>query len=161
MTRQIFAIVLLLIVHATARGQSPATLSKEVHGPTVADFSYGTESERQKFDFWKAESDKPTPVVLMIHGGGWVRGDKSGYGARAVQPFLDAGISVAAINYRFIAQAMEQGVEPPVKACVMDAATGLANHSLQSQRVEYRSTARGLDRRLGGGLHFAVARAAR
>jgi acetyl esterase/lipase len=90
--------------------------------PTVADFEYGHDSERQKFDFWQAKSDKPTPLVLLIHGGGWVNGDKSSYGAAAIEPYLDAGISVAALNYRFIAQAMEQKVEPPVKACVHDAA---------------------------------------
>ena len=93
--------------------------------PTVADFEYGHDSERQKFDFWQAKSDHPTPVVLLIHGGGWQAGDKSGYGTSSIQPLLDAGISVAAINYRFINQAMEQKVEPPVKACVHDAARAL------------------------------------
>jgi acetyl esterase/lipase len=86
---------------------------------------YGKDSERQRFDFWKATSEKPTPVVLLIHGGGWSGGDKAGYGTRQIKPFLDAGISVAAINYRFINQAMEQKVEPPVKACVHDAARAL------------------------------------
>jgi len=93
--------------------------------PTYADVVYGADSERQKFDFWKADSDKPTPVVLLIHGGGWVNGDKNSYGNRPVKTLLDSGISVAAINYRFIAQAMEQKVEPPVKACVQDAARAL------------------------------------
>ena len=93
--------------------------------PTYADVVYGTDSERQKFDFWKADSEKPTPVVLLIHGGGWVNGDKNSYGNRPIKTLLDSGISVAAINYRFIAQAMEQKVEPPVKACVHDAARAL------------------------------------
>lgn len=93
--------------------------------PTFADVAYGTDSERQKFDFWRANSEKPTPLVLLIHGGGWVNGDKSSYGNRPIKTLLDAGISVAAINYRFIAQAMEQKVEPPVKACVHDAARAL------------------------------------
>ena len=93
--------------------------------PTYADVVYGADSERQKFDFWKANSDKPTPVVLLIHGGGWVNGDKNSYGNRPIKTLLDSGISVAAINYRFIAQAMEQKVEPPVKACVQDAARAL------------------------------------
>ena len=39
--------------------------------PTVADFAYGTDSERQKLDFWKAKSESPTPLVLLIHGGGF------------------------------------------------------------------------------------------
>ncbi|MFN7732794.1 MAG: alpha/beta hydrolase fold domain-containing protein [Pirellula sp.] len=91
----------------------------------MADYRYGTDSERQTFDFWQAKSETPTPLVLLIHGGGWKNGDKTGYGNRPIQDYLKAGISVAAINYRFIGQAMEQGVEPPVKACLHDAARAL------------------------------------
>lgn len=101
--------------------------------PTAADYVYGTDSERQKFDFWQARSDRPTPLVLLIHGGGWQGGDKTGYGTAAIQPYLDAGISVAALNYRFIPQAMEQKVEPPVKACVLDAARALQTLRSKSQ----------------------------
>jgi acetyl esterase/lipase len=102
--------------------------------PTVADYVYGADSERQKFDFWQAKSDKPTPVLLMIHGGGWQNGDKGGY-ANAVQQYLDEGISVAAINYRFIKQGMEQKVEPPVKACLYDAARAL--QTIRSKASEW------------------------
>src|SRR5438046_7456623 len=103
--------------------------------PTVADYAYAKDHERQKFDFWQAKSDRPTPLVLLIHGGGWMGGDKTGYGANMIQPFLDAGISVAAINYRFIAQAMEQKVEPPVKACLYDAARAL--QTIRSKAKEW------------------------
>ncbi|MBL8866433.1 MAG: alpha/beta hydrolase, partial [Planctomycetia bacterium] len=88
--------------------------------PTAANVAYG-EHPRQKFDFWQAKSDKPTPLVLLIHGGGWVNGDKSTYGTGAIKPFLDAGISVASVNYRFIQHAMEEKVSPPVKAPLHDA----------------------------------------
>jgi acetyl esterase/lipase len=121
--------VLLLVAFSTFASTGPAQEPKKQPparpAPTAADYAYGKDSERQKFDFWQAKSDKPTPLVLLIHGGGWVNGDKTGYGASAIQPYLDAGISVAAINYRFIPQAMEQRVEPPVKACVHDAARAL------------------------------------
>ena len=93
--------------------------------PTVKDFEYGNDSQRQKLDFWQATSDTPTPLVLLIHGGGWKGGDKSDFLDADIKPYLEAGISVAAINYRFIAQAMEQNVEPPVKACLYDAARAL------------------------------------
>jgi len=120
---------------AQAQQSSPAKpAAPPAVTPTVANLAYGTDSERQKLDFWKAESDKPTPLVLMIHGGGWVAGDKANY-ARTVQPYLDAGISVAAINYRFIAQAMEQGVEPPVKAPLHDAARAL--QTIRSKAKEW------------------------
>src|SRR2546430_16999572 len=81
--------------------------------PTVADYAYAKDHERQKFDFWQAKSDKPTPVVLLIHGGGWANGDKTGYGANMIEPFPKESISGARIKYPFIAQPMEQGLRPP------------------------------------------------
>jgi acetyl esterase/lipase/type 1 glutamine amidotransferase len=93
--------------------------------PTIADVAYGTHP-RHKIDFWKAPSDKPTPLLLFIHGGGWMGGDKNSFGTKQqLKPYMDAGISVAAINYRFILQAMDQKVEPPVKAPLHDAARAL------------------------------------
>jgi acetyl esterase/lipase len=121
--------LLLIALLSIAVGSSALAQQKKAAPPrpepTAADFAYGTDSERQKFDFWQAKSESPTPVVLLIHGGGWMNGDKSSYSGPVIQAYLDAGISVAAINYRFIAQAMEQKVEPPVKACVHDAARAL------------------------------------
>jgi acetyl esterase/lipase len=124
-------IVLASPVFAQAKKKAPP----ERPTPTVAEFAYGKDSERQKFDFWQAKSATPTPVVLLIHGGGWMGGDKSSYGTAAIQPYLDAGISVASINYRFIPQAMEQKVEPPVKACVHDAARAL--QTIRSKAKEW------------------------
>lgn len=76
---------------------------------------------RQVLDFYPAASDKPTPLVFYIHGGGWRNGDKK----TNPKPFLDKGISVVAINYRFVQQAVEEKVEPPVKAPLEDAARAL------------------------------------
>lgn len=103
--------------------------------PSFADVAYGTDSERQRFDFWKAASDRRTPLVLLIHGGGWRRGDKSGTKPEEIRPFLDAGISVATLNYRFIDQCMEQGVDPPVQGCLHDAARAL--QTLRSRAAEW------------------------
>ncbi|MFM8263534.1 MAG: alpha/beta hydrolase fold domain-containing protein [Pirellula sp.] len=103
--------------------------------PTVSDYVYANDSVRQTFDFWKADSPKPTPAVLLIHGGGWKNGDKTGYGNSPIKKYLQEGISVAAINYRFIQQAMEQGVEPPVKAPLMDAARAL--QTIRSKAQEW------------------------
>ena len=91
--------------------------------PTAENVSYGPHA-RNVLDFWQAKSDKPTPVVFCIHGGGWQGGDKNNYYGR-VKTFLDQGISVASINYRLMAQANEQKVMPPVKAPLEDAARAL------------------------------------
>ena len=46
-------------------------------------------------------------------------------GVGNVKQFLDKGISVAAINYRYVKQGVEMKIEPPVKAPISDAARAL------------------------------------
>ena len=75
-----------------ARGER-ATFANEKYGP----------HERNTFDIWLAKSETSTPLVVYIHGGGFTGGDKSRYFQSAdVIRFLDAGVSVATINYRFM-----------------------------------------------------------
>ncbi len=69
--------------------------------PTHANVAYGPH-ERNVLDFWKADTDKPAPVVVYIHGGGFVGGDKSkAHRSGHIQTCLDAGVHYASINYRF------------------------------------------------------------
>jgi acetyl esterase/lipase len=82
--------------------------------------AYGTHP-RQVLDFYPAKSDKPTPVVFYIHGGGWQNGDKK----IDPKPFLEKGISVVAINYRYVKHGVEEKLEPPVRAPLEDAARAL------------------------------------
>lgn len=72
---------------------------------TFVNEKYGSH-ERNTFDLWQAESKSPTPLVIYIHGGGFTGGDKSKYYASEdLVRFLDAGVSVAVINYRFMTEA--------------------------------------------------------
>lgn len=68
--------------------------------PTYADVKYG-DHPRNVLDFYQAKSDQPTPLVIYIHGGGFVGGSKR-INANIIQQFHDAGMSVASIHYRFI-----------------------------------------------------------
>lgn len=110
--------------------------------PTLSGVRYG-EHKRHVMDFWQAESATPTPLVFVVHGGGWVGGGKERVQRFAdVAALLDAGISVVAINYRYTSQAGADGVEPPVKAPLHDAARALQfvrskaqEWNLNSQRI--------------------------
>jgi acetyl esterase/lipase len=115
---------LVILIASSVSAPVTQAQQKDRPAPTVANFAYG-KHPRQVLDFWQAKADKPTPVVLYIHGGGWQNGDKSGLSAAAIKQYLDAGISVAAINYRYVKQAVELKVEPPVKAPLEDAARAL------------------------------------
>lgn len=96
----------------------------DVPKPTLSDIRYG-EHERHVLDFWKADSSEPTPLVFVIHGGGWTHGSKERSGKNVdIGALLKAGISVVAINYRLIKLSAPCS-EPPVKAPLHDAARAL------------------------------------
>jgi acetyl esterase len=69
--------------------------------PSFENYPYG-EDERNVFDIWLAESKNPTPLAVYIHGGGFRSGSKEKLSQEKLTALLDAGISVAAINYRFV-----------------------------------------------------------
>ncbi|MFN3189029.1 MAG: alpha/beta hydrolase fold domain-containing protein [Aureliella sp.] len=107
-----------------AKGKSEA-YDASVPEPTVREVKYG-EHPRHVIDFWQAKSDKPTPLVFVIHGGGWQGGSKERLQRFAdANALLEAGISVAACNYRYVKQAVAEGIQPPVKAPLHDAARAL------------------------------------
>lgn len=65
------------------------------------DISYGSH-ERHKLDILIPEKPKCTSgVILFIHGGGWVQGDKIGHIDDA-RHFCDLGYISATMNYRFV-----------------------------------------------------------
>lgn len=80
--------------HNTQRREQQNTKPK----PTHADVAYG-DHERHVFDIWLTPSDKPTPLVIYIHGGGFRQGTKN-MNPKSLKTFQEAGLSVAAIHYR-------------------------------------------------------------
>lgn len=85
--------------------------------PTHANVSYGPAS-RNVLDLYLAKSDSPTPMVVYIHGGGFVGGDKRSVSQAVVKTLNEAKISVAAIHYRFV-------TETPFPAPQKDAARAI------------------------------------
>jgi len=74
---------------------------------TYTNIKYG-DHERNTFDLWVADSSEPAPLVVFIHGGGFRRGDKALlYDSKVLAELLEAGFSVAGINYRFATQSPE------------------------------------------------------
>lgn len=79
----------------TARKDASASAGQK---PMRPDVKYGPHN-RNVMDVWLARSDKPTPVLVSIHGGGFRQGNKS-VGAGLLAECLKSGISVVAITYR-------------------------------------------------------------
>ena len=86
------------------RGQDRAGSRRPAVPPTHPDVKYGP-YDRNVMDVWRAESDKPTPVLVSIHGGGFRGGNKSVSGD-ILKECLESGISVVAITYRLSDEAI-------------------------------------------------------
>ncbi|MCC5828607.1 MAG: alpha/beta hydrolase [Phycisphaeraceae bacterium] len=67
-------------------------------------------------DLYLPRSDRPTPLVMYVHGGGWKQGTQ--YRPPFAPRLFDEGIAVAATTYRFSGEA-------PFPACLHDCKTML------------------------------------
>ena len=86
--------------------------------PTYRNMRYGP-FDRNVLDFWRAEGDRPAPLIFYIHGGGWVDGNKDRiYPNMNIAGWLAKGVSVASIDYRYTSEAI-------LPAPVYDAARAL------------------------------------
>lgn len=93
---------LLFILPWIAVVACAAPTAPEKPQPNLANIHYG-EHERQVLDLWiaPAAAKAPTPLVIFIHGGGFVSSDKSIITPEMLLGLLGQGYSVAAINYRY------------------------------------------------------------
>jgi len=98
---------ILVLVLCTVLGslsmQAPRPAAAKSPAPTHSDVKYSDKYERSVLDFWKAESESPTPLVVYFHGGGFTQGDKSHLTRSAMlATYQPKGVSFASVNYPFL-----------------------------------------------------------
>ena len=112
-------------VVAMAASSAAAPLPEPTRYTAIVNVAFGAHP-RQRLDFYRPISEKPMPVVILIHGGGWCAGYKESQVLYSMMlPCLDAGIAFVAIDYRYVMHAQLDGVQPPVKGPFDDAARAL------------------------------------
>ena len=81
----------------------PRTLPAGVS--VVRDVAYGSDPA-QRFDVYRTEQANQAPVIFMVHGGGWSRGDKAMAAVvdNKVSRWLPAGFVFVSTNYRMLPQ---------------------------------------------------------
>lgn len=67
---------------------------------TLFNVSYGSKSRHVLDIALPKNRNESTPVVIFIHGGAWVMGDKVVF-EKEIQQFADAGIACASMDYRY------------------------------------------------------------
>jgi len=98
---------------AADNGPKPPAMRKTTGADgmtTITNATYGSHS-RQVMDLWLPKSATPTPIVMYIHGGGFVGGDKShGHRQPLRKKCLAAKVAFATMNYRFKSHASYQEI---------------------------------------------------
>ena len=104
MKRYLFtAVVMTLAAAASAQtaapdSQSLVALWQKIR--TVPNVTYErANGVEQKLDVYAIRGQAPSPVVIFIHGGGWVQGTKEG-SMLSTLPFIQMGYSVVNVEYR-------------------------------------------------------------
>ncbi len=95
---------------AVQRSNAPRQSRTPANIEVKSDLAYaGTDNPRQKLDLFFPEKrviEKPLPLVVFIHGGGWRNGDKRS-GLHRVAAFVESGEFVgASIGYRLSGEAI-------------------------------------------------------
>lgn len=67
--------------------------------PTFDNVKYGPD-DKHHFDFYRAQAQGPTPLVIFFHGGQFITGDERSFEPFDIRGLLAAGVSVASIDYR-------------------------------------------------------------
>jgi acetyl esterase/lipase len=97
---QILSLVLALIALVpTAQAAAPPILPKITE---TFDVPYHCAHSRQILDIFSPQTPGPHPVVLMVHGGTWLSGDKDfgGLYRDACRTLARSGVVAVSINYR-------------------------------------------------------------
>ncbi len=98
----------------------------------------GNDNPRQKLDLYrpkKRASEKPLPVVVFVHGGGWKAGDKSS-GMRNIVPYVASGdYAGVSIGYRLTNEAQWPAQLHDCKAGLRWIRAHAAEHKLDPDRI--------------------------
>jgi acetyl esterase/lipase len=99
----VLVIFVALVVPALAQSapdlQSAVALFQKVN--TAPNIVYARANGWEgKLDVYAQRAQTPSPTVIFIHGGGWVRGTKDGSVLQAVLPYIAMGYSVVNVEYR-------------------------------------------------------------
>ena len=85
------------------------------------DVSYADTSESQKLDIYLPENideSEPVPVIVYVHGGGFMMGDKTSGCLASVLEGVEKGYAVVSVNYRMSGEETFPAAIEDVKAAI-------------------------------------------
>lgn len=102
----------------TVMTPTPLALQEAAAVMTREDLSYGRDP-RQMLTLYRVAGNERAPLIVYIHGGGWIAGDRGAGGREKPPHFTSLGYAYATIGYRLVPQVR-------VEDQIADVARGIA-----------------------------------
>lgn len=100
------------------------------------DISYAPISEAQKLDIYLPDEKKEKyPVIIFIHGGAWMSGDKRENFSLPILRGLKEGYAVISINYRLSEEATFPAAIEDVKAAIRFIRANANKYNLDAEQI--------------------------
>jgi acetyl esterase/lipase len=102
--------------------------------PGIANIKYAEHSSRNVMDLYVPKTgSEPFPVVMWIHGGGFMMGDKAD--PQSLDAFLEAGFAVASVNYRLSSEAKWPAQLDDLKSALAALQSNAAKYNVNRGKV--------------------------
>jgi acetyl esterase/lipase len=145
-TQLFIALLLILLVSCNSEEAMPPTPTPEPTpeptpafdvaklGTAVTDITYCTPNDLpQKLDVYYPQSGGPWSVLVYVHGGSWINGDKAeGEGWRGMN---EQGYLVVSLNYRMAADGKFPVMIEDVKCAVRYLRANSADYNIDPDRI--------------------------
>lgn len=105
MFKKILSLFLTVILSVLVVGcnKKPKTETTETETYTLINNLYYGKTYRQNLDITIPKNPTKNGVILMIHGGGWVAGEKDAY-LESMKAYAEKGYVSCATNYRYLSK---------------------------------------------------------
>lgn len=100
------------------------------------DVTYAGPWETQKLDIYLPnEGEGPFPVIVAIHGGGFMQGDKTGPDIAPMLEGVNRGYAVVAVNYRLSSESLFPSAISDVKAAIRYVKANAEEYNLNPEKI--------------------------
>lgn len=129
-----FCAALVVALGLTGCGD-PGGSSSSFFQRTYYNLAYATVSQTNKLDLYlPPQGSGPFPLVIWIHGGGWVAGDKTINATDLQMTLLQRNIALASVEYRLAGEAIFPAAIYDVKAAIRWLRAHADQYRLDSRR---------------------------
>lgn len=111
------------------------TINTQTTQNKYLDVAYNNQSEAQKLDIYLPDKGENHPVIVAIHGGAFLFGDKQDDQLTPMLEGLQRGYAVVSINYRLSGEAIFPAQIQDVKAAIRFIKANAAQYHIDSSRV--------------------------